>query len=85
MCLENHQTPDLPAALQKLFRFSGEPVMVCHFLKESFMFRQDFFSVGMAGNRTKLQRRQETHSPEAGLGLPICSASSFLRVLAQTD
>lgn len=31
----------------------------------------------MAGNRTKLQRRQETHSPEAGLGLPICSASSF--------
>lgn len=52
-CLENHQTPFLPAALQRLFPFSGEPAIVCRSLKGSFRFRQEPFGWGQGEpNRT---------------------------------
>lgn len=47
MCLENHQPPVLSATLQVLLHFSEDPIIICHFLKESFVFRQEFFLVGV--------------------------------------
>lgn len=79
--------PRFASSLTKAFPFfwAASYTIVCHFLKESFMFRQEFFG-GSWGSRRKLQkRRREKHCPEADLSLwlPICSG--FISVSPCTD